>query len=164
MSPDQERRYGYKDAQRGDEDARSQAHQRTGITALGARRFAAAVGSQIGDTVDAFGSLIRQQLKKRRVNDDDPVDPDNQDLELRPYGPEAPRRYLFLCITQFRRYERTAMVPICVDVQDDDGLFLRLREEYNRIVGPLRRVLCLKRLAAIRFAKVGLLLYTRNLD
>lgn len=80
---------------------------------------------------------------------------DVRDVELQQRQPDTPR-FLFTCVTQERNYRLTEMVPIRLDLSEDDELFGRMREAFKAVLGYWRRYMMVKRLVDIRFVKVGL--------
>jgi hypothetical protein len=65
------------------------------------------------------------------------------------------QRFLFLCISQSRGYVKTTMIPVDLDLNSDGELFLKLKSEYLKLVGPFRRYLSLRSLKDIRFVQVS---------
>lgn len=84
--------------------------------------------------------------------------PDNESglrtgLELDSQRRESDR-YLLLCISQWRGYYLTGMVPVDLRRVSDDDLFRRMKVEYMTMLGPWRRFLSLRYLKDIRFVQV----------
>lgn len=65
-------------------------------------------------------------------------------------------RYLFVCLTRWRRYYRTVLLPICMTTGSDEELFCLLRRKFQEKSTAWRRVLGFKRVTDIRFVKVRL--------
>jgi hypothetical protein len=65
------------------------------------------------------------------------------------------QRFLLLCISQWKGYFKTRMIPVNLDLDSDEELFLMLRAEYIRMIGPWRRFISLRCLKDIRFVQVS---------
>ncbi|KAL8910556.1 MAG: hypothetical protein Q9171_004138 [Xanthocarpia ochracea] len=86
--------------------------------------------------------------------------PDNESelhtgLELDSQRRESDR-YLLLCISQWRGYYLTGMVPVDLRIASDDDLFRRMKVEYMTMLGPWRRFLSLRYLKDIRFVQFNI--------
>jgi hypothetical protein len=69
-------------------------------------------------------------------------------------GFPANKRFLLLCISKWRGYFKTRMIPIDLEFESDVELFQRLRTEYIQMIGPWRLFLSLRCLRDIIFVQV----------
>ena len=65
-----------------------------------------------------------------------------EDVELQACQNVSPT-FLFLCVTTCRAYTQTQKTTICIQDDDDMGLFRRMRVEFDKSLGPWRRALSL---------------------
>jgi hypothetical protein len=103
-----------------------------------------------------LGSWKLGSAKKRSGKDpgEDRPPASVEDVELQTRQNVVPPMFLFLCVTTQRAYTRTQKTNICIQSDNDESLFRRIRVEFNRTMGSWRRVLALRKLKEIRFVKV----------
>lgn len=99
-------------------------------------------------------SVVFAYFRRGEEEDDGPMGHPSTDVEMEQHDSNS-KRYLFVCLTQWRRYYRTKMVPICMNIGCDDDMFLLLRKRFEKSTGHWRRAVGFKRLTDIRFVKVS---------
>jgi hypothetical protein len=114
----------------------------------------------IRDTLTtALGKLgVGSSRKQSQLQGPDPADggPLGLDPTLTTTGH---RKYLQLCISRYRRYEQISYSSHNLQIDSDKLLYDSLRSQYNELNGRWRRLLTLRRIARIRFAKVSYVNY-----
>ncbi|TVY58466.1 hypothetical protein LSUE1_G008733, partial [Lachnellula suecica] len=75
------------------------------------------------------------------------------ELDGLPIANALPPRYLLLCISLWKGYYFTQLVPIDLNVSNDEALFCHLKSAYHCQVGIWKRMLSLRCIKDIRFVR-----------
>ena len=72
-----------------------------------------------------------------------------------PIANAFPPRYLLLCISTWKGYYLTQMLPVNLNVSNDEILFSQLKSAYHSQVGMWKRIISLRCIKDIRFVRVS---------
>ncbi|OCK79796.1 hypothetical protein K432DRAFT_382736 [Lepidopterella palustris CBS 459.81] len=119
------------------------------------RRMLKNFSSSVYDRLNALTGILSKTINGWRHKNYDDEDPSNNGHRMTDVHKDESCHYkfLFLCISQWKRYYMTKMVPINLKVNSDDALFQLLRMNFNLMIGPWRRFLSLRYVSDIRFVQ-----------
>jgi hypothetical protein len=121
------------------------------------RKFFSSLNDRIG-LLATLVSTITARLKRKvglSGKEDRVHSRDVQELGVLPIANTLPPRYLLLCISMWKGYYFTQMLPVDLNVSSDEMLFCQLKNTYHRRVGTLKRMLSLRCIKDIRFVRVS---------
>jgi hypothetical protein len=117
------------------------------------RRTLKNFSSSVNERLNSLTLVLSKTIKGWRHKKDDEEDSSQEMTDL--HGDNTyPHKFLFLCISQWRRYYMTKMISVNVNINSDDVLFRLLRSNYALMIGPWRRILSLRYVSDIRFVQV----------
>jgi hypothetical protein len=125
------------------------------------RKFFSSLNDRIG-LLATLVSTITAKLKRmvRGSGNKDRVESrEVQELGELPIANTLPPRYLLLCISMWKGYYFTQMLPVDLNVYNDEVLFCQLKNAYHRRVGILKRMLSLRCIKDMRFVRVSGILF-----
>jgi hypothetical protein len=129
------------------------------------RKFLSSLNDRIG-LLATLVSTITAELK-RKVRESDNKDRaesrEVHELGELPIANTLPPRYLLLCISIWKGYYFTQMLPVDLNVSNDEVLFCQLKNAYHRRVGILKRMLSLRCINDVRFVRVSSILFNQNM-
>lgn len=113
----------------------------------------------VWDGLNAFTKILSIPIDRWRHKKDNGKGTSNngQEMTVIHEDESCHHKFLFLCISQWKRYYITKIVSIDLEtIKSDKALFQLLRKNYNIMIGPWRRFLSLKYISDIRFVQVKL--------
>jgi hypothetical protein len=118
------------------------------------KNFSSSVHDRLNALTRIFSGII-DEWRHKKDGDKDSSNSGQHTIDVHEDGPH-PYGFLFLCISHWKRYYMTKMVPISLEISSDDALFQLLRVNYNSMIGPWRRFLSFRYVSDIRFVQVNL--------
>lgn len=126
------------------------------LSALSPRKIFSSLGDRVDLLTDWLSKTIINLRKAGRSDKSNREESgDIQRLNELPIANVPPPRYLLLCISLWRGYYLTQMLPVDLNVSNDEILFCQLKASYHRQVGWWKRMLSLRFVKDVRFVRVS---------
>lgn len=146
------------------------ANQNSQASSTNAPSLASALNlfSSLGDRMELLTAFVSTILANFRGNLTRSGKNRNQgsraveEMDELPIANALPPRYLLLCISMWKGYYFTQMLPVDLNVANDEMLFCQLKSAYHCQVGLWKRILSLRCIKDIRFVRVSTIFCNRN--